>query len=148
MQVLTFYSNIMTVANFFRMTPAVNTALYLSNIFCLFGNLLFYVTNPLHLGFLTRDIPFINKLPTNMAHVLNQIWHALPVYLFRKRQTLAQTISVQSILLAAFWYTCYIVFFSETVLMENYERNKFQMLWVWYLSSALLLLVSMTKKHE
>jgi len=148
MKVYSFYSNIMTVANFFQMTPLVNTALYLSNILCFFGHLLFYVTNPLHLGFLTRDIPFMNMVPTNLTNMLNHVWHALPVYLFRNRQTLADTFSVPSILLATFWYTCYIVFISETVLMENYERTTIEMLGLWYFFSALIVLVSMAKKLQ
>lgn len=142
MKVHTFYSNIVTVANVFPMTRLVNTALYLSNILCFLGNFWFYVTNPLHFGFLTRDVPFINTLPTPVAHVLNHLWHLAPVYLFRNRQTIAETVAPPSVFLAAFLFTCYLVLFPEPVISRNYEMTRVQMLGVWYSVSAALLLYS------
>jgi hypothetical protein len=136
----------MAVMNLFPMTHSVNTALYLSNILCFLGNLLFFLSNPLHLGFLTRDIPFINIVPTQVAQVLNQFWHLAPVYFFRKRQTIVETFSVPSILLATFWFTCYLVLFSEPTLIDNYEMTRVQMMMVWYTVAALLLLFLYSKK--
>ena len=97
----------MTVLNLFTMTHTVNTALYLTNWCCFFGNVYLMVKDPLHLDFLTKDLPFLSTLPLAVAHVLNNLWHALPLYIFRKRQTLAETIAFPSIAVSALFFFVY-----------------------------------------
>ena len=105
--VFKYYSNWMTVLNLFTMTHTVNTALYLTNWLCFFGNVYILFRNPFHLAFLTKDLPLLTTLPLAVKHVLLQLWHALPLYVFRKRQTLAETIAFPSIAVSALFFFVY-----------------------------------------
>jgi hypothetical protein len=122
--VFKYYSNWMTVFNFYPMTHTVNTALYLSNWGCFFGNLYLMIKDPLHLDFLTKDLPFLNTLPLAVAHVLNNLWHVLPLYLFRKRQTLAEIIAFPSIVLAALFFFVYGFSMPASDLMRLYNMTQ------------------------
>ena len=84
------FSKLVFFFNIFRISPFVNTALYLANIGALIGSLLLLAMNP---GF-----PYVNFkswLPLSNAafNALLVAFHVVPVYAFRARQTLQQTFS-------------------------------------------------------
>lgn len=92
--VLMYFSNLVFVLNLFRITPFVNTALYLGNIASLLGILVLLSINP--------DFPFVNfknwmPLSNGVFNVVLVFMHLFPIYLFRKRQTLRETFSLKSI---------------------------------------------------
>jgi len=89
-----YFSNLVFVLNFFRISPFVNTALYLGNIASLVGICVLLMINP--------KFPFVNfkKGITMSNDVFNAIlvaMHFFPIYLFRERQTLGETFSLRSI---------------------------------------------------
>ena len=106
------------------MTHTVNTALYLSNWFCFFGNLYLMFYDPTHLPFLTRDLPFISTLPPAVTHVLNNLWHILPLYLFRKRQTLKETIAFSSVVVSVLFFVVYAVGMPASDFMQLYDITR------------------------
>jgi hypothetical protein len=126
--VFKYYSNWMTVLNFFPMTHTVNTALYLTNWCCFFGNFYLMFYNPKHIPFLTRDLPWLSTLPPAVTHVLNNLWHVLPLYLFRNRQTLKETIAISSVLLSALFFFVYAVGMPESDIVKLYDVTKEQLL--------------------
>lgn len=125
---ISFFSNIVIVLNCFPMTHAVNTALYLTNWLCFVGWLWVCLKNPLHVATINRGIPILNTLPLAALHVVYQLWHIWPLYFFRKRQTLAETLSTQSFLIASVLFLSYLVLFPEHVIIEDYEVGKTQLL--------------------
>ena len=85
-----YFSNLVFVLNFFRITPFINTTLYLGNIGSLFGILVLLSINP--------DFPFVNfknwmPLSNGVFNVVLVFMHLFPIYIFRKRQTLRETFS-------------------------------------------------------
>ena len=122
--VLKYYSNWMTVLNCFRMTHTVNTALYLTNWFCFFGNFYLMFYNPSHIPFLTRDIPLLKTLPVSIKHLLNNLWHVLPIYLFRKRQTLSETIAFSSVVLSMLFFVVYAVAMPASDFVKLYDVSR------------------------
>jgi len=130
MRFFTFYSNIMIVLNFWTMTPLVNSALYLSNVLCFMANVGLHLSNPLRLASLTRDVPYLNTIPAVLVHLMNDIWHFTPVYLFRNRQTLSQVISFKSFLTASFFFFFYLATLSEKSIYANYGMNKRQLIFL------------------
>jgi hypothetical protein len=125
---ISFFSNIVIALNFFPMTHAVNTALYLTNWFSFVGWLWVSLKNPFHAAVISRGIPFLNTLPLAILHVLYQLLHILPLYFFRKRQTLKEALSSQSFLIASVLFLSYLVLFPEHVIVEDYEVGKTQLL--------------------
>lgn len=125
---LSFFSNMVIVLNCFPMTHAVNTALYLTNLFCFLGWIWVGLKNPLHVATISRGIPFLNTLPLASQHVLYQLLHIIPLYFFRKRQTLKEVLSPQSFLIASVLFLSYLVLFPEHVIVEDYEVGKTQLL--------------------
>ena len=85
-----YFSNLVFVLNFFRITPFINTTLYLGNIGSLFGILVLLSINP--------TFPFVNfknwiPLSIGVFNVVLVFMHLFPIYIFRKRQTLRETFS-------------------------------------------------------
>ena len=128
--VISFFSNIVIVLNFFPMTHAVNTALYLANWLSFVGWLWVSLKNPLHVATINRGIPFLNTLPLATVHVLYQLLHILPLYFFRNRQTVKETLSTQSFLIVSVLFLSYLVLFPEHVIIEDYEVGKTQFLFM------------------
>ena len=125
---ISFFSNIVIVLNCFLMTHAVNTALYLSNWMCFVGWIWVCLKNPLHVVTISRGIPFLNTLPLTAMHLVYQLLHIIPLYFFRKRQTLKEVLSTQSFLIASVLFLSYLVLFPENVIVEDYEVGKTQLL--------------------
>ena len=92
--VLMYFSNLVFVLNVFRITPFVNTALYLGNIASLLGILVLLSINP--------AFPYVNfknwmPLSNGVFNVVLVFMHLFPIYIFRKRQTLRETFSTKSV---------------------------------------------------
>jgi hypothetical protein len=123
---LAYYSNIVLVLNIFPLGHAVNTALYLSNWLCFLGNAVIMLRNPNLLTFQTKDEPLFNWIPIPILHFFNQGYHIFPLFIFRNRQTITETLSYESILISAIFFLSYLVFFSEQIILENYLLDKKQ----------------------
>ena len=91
---------------------------------CFLGNLIVMVINPLHFGFLTKDIPYVQSFPLWLKHLLNQLWHLAPVYLFRNRKNILTNTVV---FLTFFLFSSYLVLMPEWVLLRNYELDRTKM---------------------
>jgi hypothetical protein len=139
---ITMYTNFMIFFNIFRMTKPVNTALYLSNIFAFIGNFVIMVRNPYHLGFLVKDLEYINMIPLAVLHMLNHAWHLLPIVLFRKRQTLRETFSHTSFFIGTVLFLSYLWIFQREVLVENYDMSKEQMILMAFGTGAVMYVLS------
>jgi hypothetical protein len=122
--VLTFYSNITFFMNLFRINRQVNSALYLSNFLSFVGNFMFMLKTPEHLKYLVQTIPYLNRLSLGVLHVMNQIYHILPLYLFRHRQTLQEVVSFSSFRIAILLFLAYVILMPTNVIIENYSVSK------------------------
>ena len=121
--VTSMYSNIVLVLNFFTFNHPINTALYLSNWACFFANALLMIKNPYHVAYLTRDVPVLKSMPLSVVHVLNQGYHILPLVLFRKRQTVTETLSPLSFVISAVFFLSYLLVIPDRSFRENYDIN-------------------------
>jgi len=91
---LMHFSKIVFGLNFFRITPFVNTVLFLGNIGSLLGILVLLMINP--------TFPFVNfkawiAMSQGVFNAILVFMHLLPIYLFRKRQTLREIFEIKSI---------------------------------------------------
>ncbi len=102
-----YFSNIVFVLNCFKITPFVNTALYLGNIGALLGVVVLLWVNPSFPYVYYQGIPLSNEA-FNAALVAG---HAVPVYLFRARQTLRETFQPKVIAAAALFFLVYFAVF-------------------------------------
>ena len=108
LKVAMYFSNLVFALNLFRITPFVNTALYLGNIGAFVGTLLLLTMNP---GF-----PYVNfqswlPLSNQAFNAVLIAAHAVPVYAFRARQTLQETFSPDIITTMALAFTAYLALF-------------------------------------
>jgi hypothetical protein len=142
----TCYSNILIILNFFTFTHVLNTALYLSNWLAFVTNFLLMLTNPQHIAFVVRDVPYVSSLPLYQMHLLNQGYHLIPLYIFRMRQTWAETVSIPSFLIAALLFCCYIVIFPEKFIVDNYGLYKMDLVKLGIYSTAIIFLGSLFVK--
>lgn len=102
------FSKLVFFFNMFRISPFVNTALYLANIGALIGSILLLAMNP---GF-----PYVNfqswlPISNEVFNALLVALHVVPVYAFRAHQTLAQTFSLDIILTMGMVFTAYLALF-------------------------------------
>ena len=123
---LAYYSNIVLALNFLPLDHAVNTALYLSNWLCFVANGVIMLRNPDLLTIQTQNESLINWIPIPLLHFLNQAYHILPLVIFRKRQTITETVSYESILISSVFFLSYMVFFSDHIIFVNYRLDKTQ----------------------
>ena len=103
-----YFSNIVFVLNCFKITPFVNTALYLGNIGALLGVVVLLWVNP-SFPYTQVQIPLSN-LGFNAALVAG---HAVPVYLFRARQTLRETFQPNVIGAMTLFFLVYFIIFKH-----------------------------------
>jgi hypothetical protein len=82
-----YFSNLAFFLNFFPMTPFINTTLYLGNLAALLGISGLLLLNPSFPYVTFTSMPLSNSA-FNAAMIA---MHAIPLYLFRARQTLAET---------------------------------------------------------
>ena len=104
-----YFSNIVFVLNCFKITPFVNTALYLGNIGALLGVAVLLFVNP-SFPYTTQVQPWMSNQSFNAALVAG---HAVPVYLFRARQTLRETFQPEVIAAAALFFLVYFITFKN-----------------------------------
>jgi hypothetical protein len=102
------FSKLVLFFNIFRITPFINTALYLANIGALFGSILLLTMNP---GF-----PYVNfnswlPLSNEVFNAILIAAHAAPVYAFRARQTVQETFSLDVILTIGVAFMAYLTMF-------------------------------------
>jgi hypothetical protein len=102
-----YFSNIVFALNCLRITPFVNTALYLGNIGALLGVVVLLWVNPSFPYVHYQGIPLSNEA-FNAALVAG---HAVPVYLFRARQTLRETFQPNVIGAMALFFLVYFAVF-------------------------------------
>ena len=102
------FSKLVFFFNMFRITPFINTALYLANIGAFVGSLLLLAMNP---GF-----PYVNfsswlPLSNEAFNAVLVAFHVVPVYAFRSRQTLQETFSLDVILTMGVVFMAYLTMF-------------------------------------
>ena len=83
------------------------------------------LVNPLHFGFITKDIPYVRSWPLWFKHFMNQLWHLAPVYLFRNRLNI---ISNTTVFLTFLLFSTYLILMPEWVLLRNYELDRIKMM--------------------
>ena len=124
--VYTLFSIIVIFCNLFRIQPSINSALYLSCILCFIGNFLLMLHNPAHVIALTIRIPYLNQLPAIMIHLMNHLYHILPIWLFRYRQSISDIFSVKSYLIAVGIFVVYVLLIPDDNIYDNYAVRKDQ----------------------
>lgn len=87
LKALMYFSNWAFFLNFFQMTPFINTTLYLANIAALLGISGLLLLNPTFPYVTFKSMPLSNEA-FNAGLIA---MHTVPLYLFRDRQTLAET---------------------------------------------------------
>jgi hypothetical protein len=106
------FSNIVFFLNFFKINHAINTMLYLASISALLATIGMLYLNPTF----QRDRAqkhYQVALPLLAFNVGLIGWHALPVYLFRKRQTLRQLVEPRIIAGALMMWVIYFMVMSK-----------------------------------
>jgi hypothetical protein len=101
-----YFSNLVFVFNCFQITPFINTTLYLGNIGSLLGTLIMLSINPGFPYVTFQNISMSNAVFNFMLVVL----HLIPVYIFRKRQTLRETFAPKTIAAIAVVFLAYFIF--------------------------------------
>ena len=101
---LMYFSNIVFVLNFFRITPFVNTVLYLANLGSLLGVVVVLLLNPsgIYVNF-KKWVPLSN----GVFNAILVAMHVFPVYFFRERQTLRETFAPNTIATAGAAFLAY-----------------------------------------
>jgi len=105
LKVLMYFSNLVFFLNFFPITPFINTTLYLGNIAALLGVSVLLLLNPAFLYVHFNSVP-LSKEAFNAAMIA---MHAVPVYLFRARQTVAATFELDVIGALAATFLAYFI---------------------------------------
>jgi hypothetical protein len=106
-----YFSNLVFALNLFRITPFVNTALYLGNIASLIGFLVLLNLNPEFLYVNFKELPVSKSLFNGILVVL----HVFPVYMFRERQTLRETFAPNTIAALAGLFLLYLFTFKSKI---------------------------------
>jgi hypothetical protein len=134
-----FFSNIAFALNIVYINKGWNTVLYLCNVVSFIGAAFLVATNPGHFyATVHRFFPFLKGTPPAMLHFLNVVWHGLPLYLFRKRQTLEDIFSLPTIAGFALFMLTYSFFMSDTDLYTLYGKDRHDLFKLF--AGALLLL--------
>ncbi len=114
-------SNLAFLFNCFYISKAWNAGLYLLNILYFIGNFVLMVLNPTNFPSLVNR--FIELTPL-AVHSLNQIWHFLPLYLFKDRQTWADMVAPTSWLISFLFSSLYFLVAPRNVLSLLYGFPK------------------------
>jgi hypothetical protein len=130
------FSNIVFFLNFFKISHAINTMLYLCSISALLATIGMIYLNPTF----QRDRAqkhYRVALPL-FAFNLGMIgWHFLPVYLFRKRQTLRQLVEPRIIAGALMMWVIYFMVMRKKNIDWLYSLSPTQ----WFVLCAVLLVL-------
>ena len=106
------FSNIVFLLNCFKINHAINAMLYLCNISALLATLAMLYLKPTFQRDRAEDY-FHVALPLVAFNAAIIAWHVLPVYLFRRRQTLRELVNPRIIAGAALMWLSYFALMSK-----------------------------------
>lgn len=102
------FSNIVFFLNFFNISQPVNTILYLCNVTALLATVAMLYMNPTFQYNRAVEI-YHFKAHYYLFNLFILLWHVIPVYLFRMRQTLRELVMPNIILGALALWVLYFV---------------------------------------
>ena len=102
------FSKLVFFLNLFRISPFVNSALYLANIGAFIGSILLLAMNP---GFPYMNFSSWLPLSNEVFNAVFVAMHVVPLYAFRARQTLQETFSLDVILTLGMAFMVYLTTF-------------------------------------
>lgn len=122
--ILLSFSNIAIFLNFFKISPDINSMLYLCNVLAFAATLVMLYLNPLFQY--ERALERIHFAGTvTVFNLFIIVWHALPVYLFRNRQTLHELFMPKIIVGAlAMWLIYFVVMYKYLYLFYSLAPSK------------------------
>ena len=139
--IIQYHGSLSTLAfilNVFIIHPKVNIALYLLNIFCLLGIIVFLFANPFFIFNKLHYLPIVKNIDVITFNIITILFHIMPIYLFAHRNKLQEVFSLETIRNSIIIIFIYLLLFYRN--LENIYPLKIQQLIIMSISFYILFL--------